>query len=121
MNRNTYIQLLSASILLGISVFLLNPLHFWMPDMAHLAILGCLLAAFAVLSVFLLQEEATDEREEAHRMLAGRVAFFVGSLVLVIGISIESMHSAPDMWLVLALAGMVIAKIAARLYSSWRL
>ncbi len=121
MTKNTYIQIISAVAVLVLAILLLNPFHFWMPGMAQMAMLGCLLIAFAVLSVYLLQENGGDEREAAHRMLAGRVAFFIGSLILVIGIAVESMHGTPNMWLVLSLAGMILGKAAARFYSDWKL
>lgn len=121
MSTNTFIQTVSTVAVLILAVLLLNPFHFWMPGMAQMAVLGCLLVAFAVLSVYLLQEQAGDEREAAHRMLAGRVAFFIGSLLLVIGIAVESVHGTPNMWLVLALAGMILGKVAARFYSDWKL
>ncbi len=121
MTKSTYIQIVSAVLVLILSALLLNPFHFWMPGMAQMAMLGCLLVAFAVLSVYLLQEHAGDERDVTHRMLAGRVAFFIGSLVLVIGIAVESMHGTPNTWLVLALAGMILGKVFARFYSDWRM
>lgn len=121
MTNHTYIQAISAVVVLILAVLLLNPFHFWMPGMTQMAVLGCLLIAFAVLSVYLLRENGGDEREAAHRMLAGRVAFFIGSLVLVIGIAVESMHGTPNSWLVLSLAGMILGKVAARFYSDWRL
>jgi len=121
MIKSIYVQLVSAALVLVLATFLLNPFHFWMPDMAQMAALGCLLVAFAVLSIYLFQERAGDEREVAHRMLAGRIAFFAGSLVLVVGITIESMHGTPNVWLVLSLAGMILGKVAARLYSDWKL
>ena len=121
MNKSSYIQIVSATLVLILATLLLNPFHFWMPGMAQMAMLGSLLVAFGVLSVYLLQEQAGDEREIAHRMLAGRIAFFIGSLVLVIGIAVESMHGTPDRWLVLALAGMILGKVCVRLYSDWRM
>lgn len=121
MSKSTCIQLVSAALVLILATLLLNPFHFWMPGMAQMAMLACLLVAFAVLSAYFLQEQAGDEREIAHRMLAGRVAFFIGSLVLVIGIAAESIHGTPDKWLVLALAGMILGKVCARMYSDWRM
>ncbi len=121
MIKNTYIQVVSAVLVVVLATLLLNPFHFWMPGMTQMTMLGCLLVAFAVLSIYLLQENAQDEREDSHRMLAGRVAFFVGSLVLVIGIAFESVYGTPDIWLVLALAGMILGKVLARMYSEWKL
>lgn len=121
MTKNTYMQLTSAVAVLVLAILLLNPFHLWMPGMAQMAMLGCLLVAFAILSIYLLQEKGGDEREATHRMLAGRVAFFIGSLILVIGIAIESMHGTPNMWLVLSLSGMILGKVGARFYSDWKL
>ena len=118
--KHTYIHLVSAVLVLVLSVLLLNPFHIWMPGMTQMTVLGCLLVAFAVLSVYLLQENGGDEREATHRMLAGRVAFFIGSLILVIGIAVESVHGTPNMWLVLSLAGMILGKVVARCYSDWK-
>ncbi len=121
MTKYTYIQAVSTVLVLVFSALLLNPFHFWMPGMTQLAVLGCLLVAFAVLSVYLLQENGGDEREAAHRMRAGRVAFFIGSLILVMGIAVESAQGTPNMWLVLSLAGMILGKVVARFYSDWNL
>lgn len=121
MTKHPYIPVLSAILVLLLALLLLNPFHLWMPGMTQMALLGCLLVAFAVLSLYLLQEHARDEREASHRMLAGRVAFFVGSLILVVGITVESIYGTPNTWLVLSLAGMILGKIGARFYGEWKL
>lgn len=120
MNRNTSIELLVSALLVIVAVLLVNPFHFWMPDMAHMAILGCLLVVFAALATFILRERAVDERETAHRMLAGRSAFLLGSFVLVLGIATQTFQDALDPWLVGALVIMVVAKIATRIYVDWK-
>lgn len=121
MTRNTYLEIVLALVLLGIGVLLLNPFHFWMPDMAHLFILGCLIAVFGAFSTLVLREQAHDEREDAHRMLSGRIAFLVGATIIVVGIAYQSEMGSVDPWLVLVLIGMVLAKIAVRLYGDLRL
>lgn len=115
------IQTFVAAILVAISVLLLNPLHLWMPDMAHMLVLAALLAAFGAFAAFILRERAGDERETALRGLAGRIGFLTGALVLVIAIALEGLVGTPDPWLVLALSAMVVAKLAARAYGDWKL
>ena len=85
--------------------------------MTTLAIVGALLIVFAFFASYVLREDAYDEREGVHRMYAGRSAFLVGALVIIIGLAVETWTETVDPWLVLALVAMVLAKIGARLYS----
>jgi len=97
-------------------------LMFWMPEMVVYCMLALVLAALAVFGVFVLDEKPVDEREEAHRSLAGRIAFLVGSTVLTVGIVVQEVqYEKVDEWLVLALVLMVLSKIATRIYSNAKL
>ena len=100
-------------ILLGL---LLNPLGFWMPTTFHMAIVLGLVVVFALFSSFIWRENARDEREGLHKMMAGRIAFFAGTAVLVIGIIVQSFKHELDFWLVLTLGTMIFAKIIGLLY-----
>lgn len=122
MTRTTYLELLVALVLLGITILFLNPFHFWMPDMALVLMLACLVAVFGAFATLVLREQAHDEREETHRMRSGRAAFLVGALILVAGIAYQgSVVHEVDPWLVVALVGMVLAKLSTRIYSDLRL
>lgn len=117
MMRNTTLQLVSASALVVIGFFLVNPLHVWMPSMAHELMLMGAAVVFGVLTIFIFSEGRGDERDEAHRALAGRAAFLSGGTVLLIAIIAEGLHGTPDPWLVYALLAMVAAKVGARIYA----
>jgi hypothetical protein len=116
-NRNTLAQVGSASLFALLSLALINPFGLWMPSMAHETILALLVIAFGIFLAFLLKERAGDERDDAHRALAGRAAFLIGCAVLLAGVLAQSMSGMFDAWLVGALAAMVLAKVAARLWS----
>lgn len=120
MTRNTLTELIVAIVVLATTVLILNPFSFWMPDMAHMVVLGCLLAAFGALSALILREQAGDEREDAHRMLSGRAAFLAGSTVLVLAVAVEGSMGHVDPWLVAALLTMIFTKLGVRLYSDLR-
>ena len=79
--------------------------------------LGALVAAFGVVVVFVLREQAVDEREQAHRALAGRLAFLAGSSILILGIVVQGIGGIVDQWLAFALAAMIVTKIGVRMYS----
>jgi hypothetical protein len=103
--------------LIGIAVLLLNPFHFWMPDMIVVCMLAVTLALFGIFASFILREKSIDEREDQHRTLAGRNAFLAGSGVLTLGIVIQGYTHTVDPWLVIALIVMVVVKIGTRMWS----
>lgn len=100
-----------------IAILLLNPFHFWMPDMMVMSMLAIALVLFGIFTSFILREKSTDERDEQHRTLAGRNAFLTGSAVLILGIIIQGYSHAVDPWLVVALIVMIVAKIGTRIWS----
>jgi hypothetical protein len=117
MKNNNLKEISVAVILLVLLLLLLNPLHFWMPNMMLGAILVAAIVAFGVFATFILQEKVVDEREASHRAASGRAAYLAGSAVLILGILLESLHHHVDPWLFVALVAMVVAKIAVRVYT----
>jgi hypothetical protein len=103
--------------LITLLVLIVNPIHLWMPSMLVEMLLVLALVAFGSFAVFVLREHPTDEREGQNRMFAGRTAFLAGAIVLMLGIIIQSLRDALDVWLVYALVAMIIAKIFMYKYS----
>ena len=110
-------ELLISAILIGLLVLILNPSNFWMPDMMHTTILALTIVLFGIFASFILHEQAKDEREVTHRMLAGRVAFLAGSTTLIVGIIFQVIKDDIDPWLIFTLVVMILMKIATLLYS----
>jgi len=108
-------------VLVVLTILLLNPFHFWMPNMLHMIMLALMLVIFALFAIFILREKVRDEREAIHRMLSGRVAFITGSALLTIAIVIQSLQDTVDVWLVVILVAMVLSKLLTRIYSDMRL
>jgi hypothetical protein len=103
--------------LIVVAVLLLNPFHFWMPDMMVMCMLAVTLALFGIFASFILRETVIDERESQHRTIAGRNAFLAGSGSLTLGIVIQGYTHAVDPWLVLTLVIMIVVKIGSRIWS----
>lgn len=103
--------------LIVLAVLLLNPFHFWMPDMMVMGMLAILLVLFAIFASFILQERAFDERDDVHRSLAGRNAFLTGSAILMLGIIAQGYVHKIDPWLVVTLIAMIMMKIFTRFWS----
>ncbi len=121
MKNNIKIEIAISSILIALTTLLLNPFHFWMPNMIHMLTLGITLVVFALFAIFILREKVQDEREAVHRMLSGRVAFLTGSALLTVAIVVQSLQDAVDVWLVIVIVAMVLSKIVTRIYSDNRL
>ncbi len=121
MKNNLKIEGVISLVLVILTVLLLNPLHFWMPNMMHMVMLTLTLVIFALFAIFILREKVQDERDAVHRMLSGRVAFLTGSTLLTIGIVVQSLEDKVDTWLVVVLVAMILSKLVTRIYSDNRL
>lgn len=117
--KSNFIQETSvAAILVVLLAIILNPFHIWMPDMMHVLMLVAVVVVFAIFASFILREKVADERDAAHRSLAGRIGFLAGSAALVVGIFVQALsHHTVDEWLIITLVIMIIAKIGTRMYT----
>ena len=115
--KNNLKETIITIALIAIAILLLNPFHFWMPDIMVLYMLAIALALFGIFASFILREKSVDEREYQHKSLAGRNAFLAGSGILVLGIVVEGYTHTVDPWLVIALVMMILVKIATRIWS----
>lgn len=116
MKNNLSETIVTVSLVI-LALLLLNPFHFWMPDMMVMCMLAVTLGLFGVFASFILREKARDERDGAHRTLAGRNAFLAGAGVLTLGIVVQGYTHAVDPWLVVTLVVMVVVKIGTRIWS----
>ncbi len=115
--KNNLSQTLVTIFLVVIAVLLLNPFHFWMPDMIVICMLAIALVLFAIYASFILREKSFDERDSVHKTLAGRNAFIAGSAVIMVGIIIQGYTHTVDVWLVVALIVMIATKIGTRIWT----
>lgn len=116
--KNT-VQIISLGALFVAAFFLVDPLHLAMPDNMHMATLAGVVVIAGIFAVFVLSERHGDERDDAHRALAGRVAFFMGAVVLITGVVAQTLSHALDPWLVWTLVAMTTGKVVARLVAEY--
>lgn len=115
--KNNLKETIVTGALIILAVLLLNPFHFWMPDMIVICMLAITLGLFGLFATFILRETVIDEREGQHRTLAGRNAFLAGAGVLTFGIVVQGYTHAVDPWLVITLIVMIVVKIGTRIWS----
>jgi nicotinamide riboside transporter PnuC len=111
-NKSFIRENIAALIIILLSVLLVDPLKLWMPSGVQMTLLVFLILAFTFFAVFVWNEKGQDEREQLHIIQAGRLAFLIGSGIIIVGIIYQSYQQAIDPWLVISLVAMVVAKIA---------
>jgi Na+/proline symporter len=112
--------IVSLILLIILGLFLSPGSMALMPKTAGSMLTIIFVLIFVVFAGLVWKEKARDEREEFHKLNAGRISFLVGTSVLVLGVVYQSFGHDIDPWLVATLAGMIFAKVAARIYSQLR-
>jgi prepilin signal peptidase PulO-like enzyme (type II secretory pathway) len=117
MKEKIFNEISFSVILIILALLFLDPFMLWMPGSMVYALVGGFLVVFAILAGFIWKEKILDERDELHRMFAGRIGYLAGAAVLVLGLVWQSIFSHPDPWIIGALLGMVLGKLIALFYS----
>lgn len=94
----------------------LDPFGKFMPSMMEMLMMLALVVLFTVYAGFVWRENHGDEREVLHRGLAGRIAYLVGTAVLLLGIIVQGLNHQTDIWLVVSLGLMIVTKIISIIY-----
>ncbi|MEK7551258.1 MAG: hypothetical protein AAB532_01525 [Patescibacteria group bacterium] len=102
--------------LVGLLVFFINPLDLLMPKELHLFMVPTLILFFVIFAGVVWKEKTTDERQELHKLIASRFAYFASVTILVIGIIYQSYYGSIDPWLVIAVCVILLSKIFGLIY-----
>ncbi|OGY98657.1 MAG: hypothetical protein A2855_01340 [Candidatus Liptonbacteria bacterium RIFCSPHIGHO2_01_FULL_57_28] len=115
--KNNILSIAIALAFVALLILLTDPFMAWMPPAGLAAVLLAVAVLMCAWIGFIIYERAGDEREEAHRMQAGRAAYLSGIAVLTVALVVQGLAHDIDPWISGALAAMVLVKLAARLYS----
>jgi len=110
-------EIVVSLLLIGLLAHFLYPGTLLMPESLEMFVSVLLIIIFLIFSAFIWKEKAVDERDHLHILNAGRISFFVGATVLVIGIFFQSLEHEIDPFLIYALMAMILAKIVMRVFS----
>ncbi len=116
MNWN-FVQNILVAVLVLLLAALTDPFMYWMPSMPQMLALTLACTGLAAWIGLAAREGAVDERDAEHRMFAGRAAYLGGVGVLTIALLLQGLSHTIDPWIPMALAFMVVLKIAARWYA----
>lgn len=116
MKNNFLGELIISLVLIGLLVFFINPLDLLMPQPLHPFMLPFLAVLFIIFAGLLWRETPGDEREQLHKFIASRFAYFAVIAALLIGVIVQSFKGELDPWLVIAVCIALLAKILGFLY-----
>lgn len=105
-----------AALLAFFLLTLADLVPFWMPMMGEMTALLVVAILLLIWSGFVMQEVAHDEREVSLKMRSGRTAYLSGLGVLTLALVVQGLDHDIDPWIAIALAVMVIAKLATRFW-----
>lgn len=120
MKNNFFGEILISVLLISLLIFFINPLNLMMPQVMHPLMIPLLVILFIIFTGILLKEAPGDERDQLHKFIASRLAYFAGALTLVIGIIIQSFNNQIDSWLVITICIMLLAKTVGFLYGYFK-
>ncbi len=108
--------LLTATLIL-VLIALTDPFMYWMPETAAMAALVAAAGVVAILAGLVIKENGGDERDHAHRSLAGRMGYVAGLGILTCALLVQGFTHTLDPWIPLTLGVMVVAKTATRWFA----
>ncbi len=116
MKNNFTSEIIISLLLVSLLVFFIDPLDLLMPQSLSPFMVPFLIILFILFAGFLWNEKPGDEREQLHKYIASRFAYFAGIAVLIIGIIAQSTNHEVDPFLIIAVSVMLLAKILGSVY-----
>ena len=113
----TWKELVLSLLLVVLGFLLLNPFNLLMSNTLHMTVYGLLLICVGLFTGLVVHEQIQDERELDHHNRAGRFGYTLGILMLILGITWQTVYMPYDPWLLATLLAMVLGKVASRVFN----
>ncbi|MFA6466990.1 MAG: hypothetical protein WCV71_03965 [Patescibacteria group bacterium] len=120
MTKKIFKEIIISLVLVVLIISFLDPFMLWMPSQILMMVLFGLVVVYIIYTVFLWREQAKDEREELHRLLASRYSWLAGSIVLIAAVIVQGLKHDIDPWILYSLLVMVLVKTISRIYGSFK-
>lgn len=109
-------EIIISIALVTILLMFLDPVSFVMPQVMHPLMAPTLIVLLVIFTAFLWKEKPGDEREQMHKFIASRFAYFAGIVTVTIGIMFQSVNHVIDPWLIITASVILLAKIVGLVY-----
>lgn len=116
MKNNFTGEIIISLALVGLLVFFINPFNLFMPQPLHPFMIPFLVVLFIIFAGFLWKETPGDEREQLHKFIASRFAYFAVIATLIVGVIFQSFKGEVDPFLIIGICIALLAKILGLIY-----
>lgn len=116
MKKTVFIESALLALLSGLLLWLLNPFNLMMKVMLSTGVIVCLAVLYLVKFFIIFKEKPQDERDLQHRYHSSWASYSTVSILLFVGVIVESLQGVVDLWLIVAFAGMLISKLISLVY-----
>ncbi len=116
MRKNFIGEIIISLILIGLLVCFINPLDLLMPQPLHPFMVPFLVVLFIIFAGLLWKEAPGDEREQLHKFIASRFAYFAVIATLIVGVVVQSFKAEVDPFLIIGICIALLAKILGLMY-----
>ncbi len=120
MKNNFFGEIAISLMIIALLVFFISPINLLMPQQLHPFMAPFLVVLFIIFTGFLWKEIPGDERDQLHKLIASRFAYFAGIATLILGIIIQSFNNSVDPWLIFIVCIILLAKILGLVYGYFR-
>ena len=103
--------------LIVLLILFLNPVTLMMPQPMHPLMVPLLVILFVLFAAMLWHEQPGDERDQLHKFIASRFAYFAAVTAMTVGIIVQHSSGTIDPWLIITLCVTLLAKIIGLFYS----
>ena len=117
MKNNFLGEIIISVVLIGVLLFFIQPVYHMMPNVMYPLMSPLLIIIFIILAATLWKEAPGDEREQLHKLIASRIAYFAAIATLVVAITLETSQGRLDPWLVISACVLLLAKITGVIYT----
>ena len=116
MKNNFVGEIIISLSLIGLLAFFINPFDLLMPQPLHPFMVPFLVVLFIIFAGLLWKESPGDEREQLHKFIASRFAYFAVIATLIIGVVLQSFKGEVDPFLIIGICIALLAKILGLIY-----
>lgn len=119
--KNKFIaELILSLVLIVLLLLFLNPLTLMLPQPMHPIMIPLLVVLFIIFAAMLWNEQPGDEREQLHKFIASRFAYFAAVAGMTVAIVVQHQTGTIDPWLIIILCVTLLAKLLGIFYSNFK-
>lgn len=116
MKNNFFGEIIISLMIIALLVFFINPLNLLMRQPLHPFMAPFLVVLFIIFAGLLWKETPCDEREQLHKFIASRFAYFAVIAALIVGVIFQSFKGEVGPFLIIGICIALLAKILGLIY-----